>query len=57
MVLQLRYGLVDRKTYTLEQIGQKLGVTRERARQIEAQGIGRLQNPKIRRKLGDFVID
>jgi len=57
MVLQLRYGLVDGKTYTLEEVGQKLGVTRERARQIEAQGIGRLQNPEIRRKLGDFVID
>jgi len=57
MVLQLRYGLVDGKTYTLEEVGQKLGVTRERARQIEAQGIGRLQNPEIRRKLGDFIID
>jgi RNA polymerase primary sigma factor len=55
VVLQLRYGLVDGKAYTLEEVGQKLGVTRERARQIEAQGIRRLQNPEIQRKLGDFV--
>jgi RNA polymerase primary sigma factor len=55
VVLQLRYGLVDGKVYTLEEVGQKLGVTRERARQIEAQGIRRLQNPEIQRKLGDFV--
>ena len=55
VVLQLRYGLVDGKAYTLQEVGQKLGVTRERARQIEAQGIRRLQNPEIQRKLGDFV--
>ena len=55
VVLQLRYGLVDAKVYTLEEVGRKLGVTRERARQIEAQAIRRLQNPEIRQKLGDFV--
>ena len=55
VVLQLRYGLVDGKTYTLEEVGQKLGVTRERARQIEAQGMRRFQNPEIRYKLVDFV--
>jgi len=55
VVLQLRYGLVDGKVYTLEEVGQKLGVTRERARQIEAQGMRRFQNPEIRGKLVDFV--
>ncbi len=55
VVLQLRYGLVDGKAYTLAEVGQKLGVTRERARQIEAQAIHRLQNPEIRQKLADFV--
>ena len=55
MVLQLRFGLVDGKAYTLEEVGQKLGVTRERARQIEAQGMRRFQNPDIREKLVDYV--
>ena len=56
-VLQLRYGLADGKAYTLQEVGQKLGVTRERARQIEAQAIRRFQNPEIRHKLADFVKD
>ncbi|MFQ5921411.1 MAG: RNA polymerase sigma factor RpoD/SigA [Anaerolineales bacterium] len=55
VVLQLRYGMVDGKAHTLEEIGLKLGVTRERARQIEAQAIRRLQDPEIRHKLADFV--
>ena len=55
VVLQLRFGLVDGKAYTLEEVGQKLGVTRERARQIEAQGMRRFQNPDIREKLVDYV--
>ncbi|GMR11789.1 MAG: RNA polymerase sigma factor RpoD [Anaerolineae bacterium] len=55
VVLQLRYGLADGKAYTLQEVGQKLGVTRERARQIEAQAVRRLQNPEIRQKLVDFV--
>ena len=55
VVLQLRYGLADGKAYTLEQVGQKLGVTRERVRQIEAQAMGRFQNPEIRGNLVDFL--
>ena len=55
VVLQLRYGLVDGRVDTLEEVGQKLGVTRERTRQIEAQAIRRLQNPEIKQKLGDCV--
>lgn len=55
IVLQLRYGLADGVTYTLEQVGQKLGVTRERARQIEAQALSRLRDPQVRRRLIDFL--
>jgi len=53
-ILQMRYGLVDGKTYTLEEIGKKLGVTRERARQIEAQALRRLRHPAHSRRLRDF---
>lgn len=54
-ILQMRYGLVDGKTYTLEEVGQKLGVTRERIRQIEVQALGRLRHPAHARKLRDFL--
>ncbi len=54
-ILQLRYGLVDGETYTLEEVGKKLGVTRERVRQIEAQALSRLRHPTHARKLHDFL--
>ena len=54
-ILQLRYGLVDGETYTLEEVGKKLGVTRERVRQIEAQALSRLRHPTHSRKLKDFL--
>jgi len=54
-ILQLRYGLVDGETYTLEEVGGKLGVTRERVRQIEAQALSRLRHPTHSRKLRDFL--
>ncbi len=54
-VLQLRYGLVDGETYTLEEVGKKLGVTRERVRQIEAQALSRLRHPAHARRLKDFL--
>ncbi len=44
-ILQLRYGLLDGESYTLEEVGRKMGVTRERVRQIEAQALGRLRKP------------
>jgi RNA polymerase primary sigma factor len=50
-ILQLRYGLLDGQAYTLEEVGRKMGVTRERVRQIEAQALSRLRHPTIRRKL------
>ena len=54
-ILQLRYGLVDGETYTLEEVGKKLGVTRERVRQIEAQALSRLRHPTHSRKLRDYL--
>ena len=49
--LELRYGLKNGKTHTLEAIGQQLGVTRERARQLEAQALRRLRHPSQRGRL------
>lgn len=56
-ILQLRYGLLDGQAYTLEEVGRKMGVTRERVRQIEAQALSRLRHPTIRRKLRDYLGD
>ncbi len=54
-ILQMRYGLLDGQTYTLEQVGKKMGVTRERVRQIEAQALSRLRHPAHARRLRDFL--
>jgi RNA polymerase primary sigma factor len=54
-ILQLRYGLFDGQPYTLEQVGRKIGVTRERVRQIESQALNRLRHPSIRRELYDYL--
>jgi RNA polymerase primary sigma factor len=54
-ILQLRYGLFDGQAYTLEQVGRKMGVTRERVRQIEAQALNRLRHPSIRHNLHDYL--
>lgn len=54
-ILQLRYGLHDGQSYTLEEVGRKMGVTRERVRQIEAQALSRLRHPSHRRKLADYL--
>lgn len=54
-ILQLRYGLLDGQAYTLEEVGRKMGVTRERVRQIEAQALSRLRHPGIRRKLMEYL--
>ncbi len=56
-ILQLRYGLLDGESYTLEEVGKKMGVTRERVRQIEAQALSRLRHPTHRRKLRDYLRD
>ena len=54
-ILQLRYGLLDGQAYTLEEVGRKMGVTRERVRQIEAQALSRLRHPSVRHKLRDYL--
>lgn len=54
-ILKLRYGLVDGRMYTLEEVGRKLGVTRERVRQIEAQALARLRHPIYARRLREFL--
>ncbi|MBT3320977.1 MAG: sigma-70 family RNA polymerase sigma factor [Anaerolineae bacterium] len=54
-ILQLRYGILDGQAYTLEEVGRKMGVTRERVRQIEAQALSRLRHPTVRKKLRDYL--
>lgn len=54
-ILQLRYGLLDGQAYTLEEVGSKMGVTRERVRQIEAQALSRLRHPVISKKLKEYL--
>jgi RNA polymerase primary sigma factor len=56
-ILQLRYGLLDGQSYTLEEVGKKMGVTRERVRQIEAQALTRLRHPSHRRTLVDYLTE
>jgi len=54
-ILKLRFGLSNGKTHTLKEIGIKIGVSRERIRQIEAQAMKRLRHPKIQRKLHSYL--
>jgi len=54
-VLRLRFGLDDGRARTLEEVGQKFGVTRERIRQIEAKTLRKLRHPSRSKKLKDYL--
>ena len=54
-VLRLRFGLLDGRTRTLEEVGKEFNVTRERIRQIEAKALRKLKNPNRCKRLIDFV--
>ena len=54
-IIKLRYGIGEGFTYTLEEVGQKFQVTRERVRQIEAKAVRKLQHPIRSRKLESFI--
>ena len=54
-ILQLRYGLVDGEPLTLNEVGRRMGITRERARQLEGQALQRLRNPIAQSKLNSYV--
>jgi len=54
-VLRLRFGLDDGTSYTLEEVGRKFGLTRERIRQIEGRALRQLRHPKRARQLKDYL--
>jgi RNA polymerase primary sigma factor len=54
-VLQLRFGLIDGHQRTLEEVGKRFGVTRERIRQIEARALRKLRHPSRSRRLRDYL--
>ena len=56
-ILQLRYGLLDGETHTLEEVGRQIGVTRERVRQLEAQALNRLRNSSAHQLLQDYLLE
>ncbi len=54
-ILRLRFGLQNGRCYTLEEVGQKFGLTRERIRQIEGRALRRLRHPRRSRQLRDYL--
>ncbi|MBX3066820.1 MAG: sigma-70 family RNA polymerase sigma factor [Anaerolineae bacterium] len=54
-ILRLRFGLQNGRSYTLEEVGEKFGLTRERIRQIEGKALRRLRHPRRSRQLRDFM--
>ena len=54
-IIQLRYGLIDGRSLTLNEVGRRMGVTRERVRQIEAQALRRLRASGVQRELKAYI--
>ena len=54
-ILRLRFGLQNGRSYTLEEVGKKFGLTRERIRQIEGRALRRLRHPRRSRQLRDYM--
>lgn len=54
-VLEMRYGLNGEKPQTLEKIGSKMNVTRERIRQIEAKALMKMRSPRRKALLRDYL--
>jgi len=54
-ILRMRFGLENGHTYTLEEVGQKFGLTRERIRQIESKALHRLRHPRRSRQLKEYL--
>jgi RNA polymerase primary sigma factor len=54
-ILKLRFGLQDGQAYSLQEIGQKFGLTRERIRQLEKSALRRLRHPRRSRPLKDYL--
>jgi RNA polymerase primary sigma factor len=54
-ILRLRYGMLNGKSYTLEEVGETFGLTRERIRQIEGRALRRLRHPRRSRQLRDYL--
>lgn len=54
-IMELRYGLRDGAQYTLEEVGKKLGITRERVRQVEERTLNKLRLPGYQRQLQDYA--
>jgi RNA polymerase primary sigma factor len=56
-VIRLRYGIGASREHTLEEVGEAVGLTRERVRQIEVKALGRLRSPAAQRELEGFLVD
>ena len=54
-MLELRFGIVDGRTRTLEEVGKEFNVTRERIRQIEAKALSKLRKNKDTKKLHEYL--